>query len=729
MRGNTRRVINKIMLGVALSISPVPDVKLRAEETSQEQAKETQFMKDIDLISKAAGGQDVNVEELKQAINRVSKESQAGTTMDYSKEKVKRVSDDAYTLFSKGYEKGANDKIKGEFLKGMLRTYPEEKKKEVERELDKILTQSKSKDLVLAAIEGANYMDTDQIAVDVLQRMFDKDEEIVKNAMDKVLELKATPNVLLKVRGGRGGDEDRIKIDNIAIIYELKYKDGRMGRALADALSKETSKNVLASDLRLIQETDMVFLPELRRMAIEKVVQYPEIMGSFYITSLFGSYREGKLNIADISADLGALTEKYEKANDKAKGEINRMIGAWYAVNVFLTRKEDFLTTAANNMLGKINSERSVEARVGAVEGLAYICTAWNNSTKYEYLNKVLREMVTNEKEAPEVRAAAAIGLGRNGYGDALNDIINTMETSEDKVVREGCARGIYELFLRNPVVFNVGGIEENAQNEVERIKTGKGSGVVLNYLFIILANMRHSTHENKGLMLVKNNDGDIIGIEVLQKPKRSKVPDIFWDVTESDKKEMQDAYEGWARYMASMARENLLTEREADTVISGLDKIYEYAKGKKGEEKANLYEALVGAYSAISTNYQKDDGGKVAKMLKEMIDEGNQPVCVRMLRVLREDLVSTADKNQVYGIGRKEEIARQASEIVDRKALLPSLRGEAMMLLIKLKAPTTISLNIEPEWPWQPVYRVRITEKAYRRVLFGGDVLTDRPA
>jgi len=728
MRGNIKRLMNNIMLGVALASSTVPDVKLRAKETSQEQAQETQFMKDTDLISKAAEGQNVDVEELKQAINRVSKESQAGTRMDYNEGKVKRVSDDAYALFSRGYEKGANDKIKGEFLKGMLMTYPEEKKKEVERKLHEILTESKSKDLVLAAIEGANHMDTDQIAVDVLQRMFDKDEEIVKNAMDKVLELKATPGVLLKVRERRGGDEDRIKIDNIAIIYELKYNDGRMGRALADALSKETSKNVLASDLRLIQETDMIFLPELRRMAIEKVDQYPEIMGSFYITSLFGSYREGKLNIGDMSADLGDLTEKYEKANDKAKGEINRMIGAWYAVNAFLTQKEDLLARAANDMLGKINNEESVEARVGAVEGLAYICTAWNDSTKYEYLNKVLRGMVKNEKEAPEVRAAAAIGLGRNGYGDALNDITTIMETSEDKVVREGCARGIYELFLRNLVVFNVGGIEENAQKEVERINTGKGSGVVLNYLFIILANMRHSTHENKGLMLVKNNDGDITGIEVVEKPKRSKVPEIFWDVIESDKKEMQDAYEGWARYMASMARENLLTEKEADQVISGLDKIYEYAKREKGEEKANLYEALVEAYSAMSTNYQKDDGGNVAKMLKEMIDEGNQPVCVRMLRVLREDLVSTADKSQVYGIGQKEEIARQASEIVDRKALLPSLRGEAMMLLIKLKALITISLNIEPEWPWQTAYRARMTEKAYRRALFG-DVLTDKPA
>ncbi|MGC8899772.1 MAG: hypothetical protein ACP5KP_04645, partial [Candidatus Micrarchaeia archaeon] len=635
MGGKVSRVMNKIMLGVALATSVPPTPRVMAQETSENQTQETQFMKYVELISRAVNAEKVDSKKLREAIDQVAKESRTGTSINYETGKIEVTANDVYRLCEKGYKLGADDEIKGEFLLGMLKTYPEDKKSQLEGEMHKVFTKG-FKEIRLAAIEGANYMDTNQIAVDVLQLMFDKDTVIANSAMQKSLELKSTPNILLTVLELRGKSEERIKLYNIAIIYYLKNNDQIMGGKIVEGLENEKKEDVLTSVVKLIEETDMIYMQELRNMAISRVNDYPELMGSLYINSLFRSYNEGKP--MNISGDLGLLTKKYKKANDEAKGEINRMTGAWYAVDALPKQDKGSLATAAKEMVSRIDNENSPEARAGGVEGLAYICIAWSDTDKKNnYLNNILRRMVTNKDEVAKVRAAAAVGLGRNGYGDALNDLATTMgNTNEDRVVREGCARGIYELFLKNPGPFNVGGIEENAKNEVGSIKNDKGSGVVLNYLLTILANMRHSTPENKGL-LVKTNDGEIVKIDVVEKPTNSKVPDSFWGVTKSDKKEMQDGYEGWAKYMGDMARENLLTEEDAKKVMEGLDKIYTYAKEKKGEEKAKLYEALVGAYSAMSTNYQKNEGAdKVAQMLEEMVNEENWPAVEKLLRILR---------------------------------------------------------------------------------------------
>ncbi|MGC9005797.1 MAG: hypothetical protein ACP5JC_04235 [Candidatus Micrarchaeia archaeon] len=738
MGGKVSRVMNKIMLGVALATSVPPTPRVMAQETSENQTQETQFMKYVELISRAVNAEKVDSKKLREAIDQVAKESRTGTSINYETGKIEVTANNVYRLCEKGYKLGADDEIKGEFLLGRLKTYPEDKKSQLEGEMHKVLTKGPNK-IRLAAIEGANYMDTNQIAVDVLQLMFDKDTVIANSAMQKSLELKSTPNILLTVLELRGKSEERIKLYNIAIIYYLKNNDQIMGGKIVEGLENEKKEDVLTSVVKLIEETDMIYMQELRNMAISRVNDYPELMGSLYINSLFRSYNEGKP--MNISGDLGLLTEKYKKAGNKAKGEINRMTGAWYAVDALSKQDEDSLATAADTMVSRIDNEDSPEARAGGVEGLAYICIAWSDTNKYNYLN-ILRSMVTNKNkdkdEVAEVRAAAAVGLGRNGYGDALNDLATTMgNTNEDRVVREGCARGIYELFLKNPGPFNVGGIEENAKNEVRSINEGKGSGVVLNYLLTILANMRHSTPENKGL-LVKTNDGEIVKIDVVEKPTNSEVPDSFWgvtesDVTKSDKKEMQDGYEGWAKYMGNMARENLLTEEDAKKVMGGLDKIYTYAKEKKGEEKAKLYEALVGAYSAMSTNYQKNEGAdkvapysamstnyqknegadKVAQMLEEMVNEENWPAVEKLLRILREDLVVTSDKKQMYGVAQNQSIINIASKIVEMP-VPPSVKGEAIKILLKYKAPIRISLNIEPEWPWEQRYVVLVSPNVF---------------
>lgn len=732
MGGKARRVINKIMLGVGLGVGlanfgehAVPS-KLMAQETEKQESEKQDYWA---VIQDAINGGSVDTTELKKAIDNEAAAAKSGRYLNLESGEYKSNANDVYHVFFGGWKKEKLQKdVRVEFLIGMAMVNPNLAAKEVENAI-----YDDDKTIAIGAMEAAVLVDTKQAAVNILQkRVFDKDPEIVQQAYKSLYMMKSTTDALPEVMNKEGNKDRLVAYLDIAANYYLINSDSRMANIFISGLDSENRKEVLEHIVRVVEKTDIILDKRVRERALDRLLkgEWPGLMADVYTKSVGELVRSGQQapNLTEIDRAISQINNKYEGAQPETKGAMNVVLGELYLARALLPKNGADILPLEEFKNNKINNKKEDDdARIGALKGLGMMLE-WkgvNEDTKATYLGFVLDTVYKNENEESRVRNAAAEALGRNAFANAVGPFIDQLEKSENAELREGTAIAIYLYNEKKPLAYTVGGLEGVVKKEIKRITNGnKGSGIVLNYLLKVLG--KASYREKKGEE-PKQYTAPNLGVEEEKKPDKPALDESILNMPKNDKEEIKKAYAGLLEYCGWLAKANLLTETEADTIISSMSSIYEYAKGKEGSEKAELYRAIVFASSALATNYNKTDlAGIVASILDETYTKDPE-TAVYTLRILRGDLVKEKGKIK-GGLAKDEKIREELNKLSDAPST-PDAKGEnthlRMLLdgLIGRLSLDRIKLLIEQEWPFEQKYYAIVPP----RVLNNFDVLTDR--
>ncbi|GEM_PF-2117849 len=740
MGGNTKRIINKIMVGVALASAPYPSTLIAKEkenhaETQTKDKKEKYW----EIIKTAKDGGSVDINELREAIENIAAAAKGERYLDFASQEYKSVADDVYAVYYGGWKnKGSQDEVRVEFLKGMAIVDPKKAAREVENAIN-----DKNKTIAIGAMEAAIYVDSKQAAVNILYRIFDDEPEIVNQAYKSLYMMKSTPDALPGVMNTTGKTDRLITYLDIVVNYYLITNDKKMANILLSGLENEKREEVIPYIVRAIEKTDILKSENVRKTALNRLLkgEYPDLMAEIYVESIKSACTEGPtLSSAEIDLAIAEINNEYERAKDKVRGNMNIVLAELYIARAFIGKDSQL---PLQTFLDRINNGKGDEERVGAVKGLGRLLE-WsaNSNTRTEYL-RVLLDIYKNEKENTHVRNAAAEGLGINAFDEAIGGFIENLENSNDVALREGTAKALYLYNERKRFTYNVGGIEKVTAKEIKRItdeefakKNGKGSGVVLNYLLIILGK---TTYVEKTGSAVKEYNSTNFGIDKdgkqVQKPEKSIIPDEIKGMMEKADEEIKKAYAGILEYYGWLAKANLLTQEEANNLVAQVGTIYEYAKTKKGEERAELFKKIVFLSSALGTNYGNSSlGGVVAEILKETYVK-EPDIAAYTLRILRGDIVKDG-KGKVSGGLATTDSFLSVLKTLEELPSTSDAKGERthiMMLINELIIGLMyrqVNIPVEREWPWeQRTVAVFRSTEALRRAIYGFDVLTDKPA
>ncbi|MEM4707094.1 MAG: hypothetical protein QXL47_00605 [Candidatus Anstonellales archaeon] len=706
MGGNLGRIRNKggsrlaliSILTASTLISPAPlhaETNEQATET-QEQTEQKYYWK---IIKTAIDGGSVKIEELRKAIEKTAADAKGGRYLDLNSNEYKSNADDVYSIFYSAWKNGGLQKeSRVEFLRGMALVDPKKAAREVENAIN-----DKDKIIAIGAMDAAIYVDTKAAAENILKRIFDEDKDVVNQAYKSLYMMKSTPSALPGVMD-REGNVEKIKTYlDIAVNYYLINGDPEMRDILLNRLRNEHRKDIITCIVKSIEKTDILQSKETRDAALTRLVNghYPELMGEVLIESI----KKGRISPDEANTMITNINNQYNSANEKTKGVMNQVLAELYIV-----KGGELPVKTFSDRISSSNNEE----KIGAIKALGRLleCVGDKN-TRTSYLRQLV-DIYKNEKEKVDVRNAAAEALGRNVFDESVGVFIDQLENSKNVELREGTAKALYLYNEKRPLTYHIGGIEGVTIKEIKRItdeeyrkKEGNGSGSVLNYLLIILGKNRYgkesgtTPNEYRSPNLGVDKNGNLN-----EKPTTSVVPEEIKKMLESEDKEIKKAYPGLAEYYAWLAKANLLTQAEADNLVSTVNLIYNYAKEKKDYE---LMKKVAFLCSALGTNYNKTGlVGIVAEILEENYSK-NPDVAVYVLRVLRADLVKSSG-NIKGGLAADKTIVR----VLEKLATLPSTpdekgeRDHLMMLLNRL----IIELNfkkmripLEQKWPWETKY------------------------
>ncbi|MEM4215521.1 MAG: hypothetical protein QXD51_00375 [Candidatus Anstonellales archaeon] len=711
MGGNLGRIRNKVgsrlalisILTASTLISPAPlhaETNEQATET-QEQTEQKDYWK---IIKTAIDGGSVKIEELRKAIEKTAADAKGGRYLDLNSNEYKSNAEDVYSIFSNAWNnKGLQKESRVEFLRGMALVDPKRAAREVENAIN-----DKDKIIAIGAMDAAIYVDTKAAAENILKRIFDEDKDVVNQAYKSLYMMKSTPYALPGVMD-REGNAEKIKIYlDIAVNYYLINGDPEMRNILLNRLRNEHKKDIITCIVKSIEKTDILQSKEARDAALTRLVngQYPELMGEVLIESI----KKGRISSDEANKMITKINNQYNSANEKTRGVMNQVLAELYIVK---GEELPVDTLTVKTFSDRINSSKN-EERIGAIKALGRLLEyVKDENTRTSYLRALL-DIYKNEEEKVDVRNAAAEALGRNVFDESVGVLIKQLENSKNVGLREGTAKALYLYNEKEPLTYHISGIEGLTVKEIKRItdeeyreKEGDGSGSVLNYLLIILGKKRYceksgtTPNEYRSPNLGVDKNGNLN-----EKPTKSVVPEEIKKMLESGGEEIKKAYPGLAEYYAWLAKANLLTQAEADNLVSTVNLIYNYAKEKKDYE---LMKKVAFLCSALGTNYNKTGlVGIVAEILEENYSK-NPDVVVYVLRVLRGDLVGSGGKIK-GGLASENKII-QVLEKLATLPLTPDEKGERdhlMMLLNRLIFELnfkTIRMGIEQEWPWETKY------------------------
>ncbi|MEM4336009.1 MAG: hypothetical protein QXY61_03315 [Candidatus Anstonellales archaeon] len=706
MGGNLGRIRNKggsrlaliSILTASTLISPAPlhaETNEQATET-QEQTEQKYYWK---IIKTAIDGGSVKIEELRKAIEKTAADAKGGRYLDLNSNEYKSNADDVYSIFYSAWKNGGLQKeSRVEFLRGMALVDPKKAAREVENAIN-----DKDKIIAIGAMDAAIYVDTKAAAENILKRIFDEDKDVVNQAYKSLYMMKSTPYALPGVMD-REGNVEKIKTYlDIAVNYYLINGDPEMRDILLNRLRNEHRKDIITCIVKSIEKTDILQSKETRDAALTRLVNghYPELMGEVLIESI----KKGRISPDEANTMITNINNQYNSANEKTKGVMNQVLAELYIV-----KGGELPVKTFSDRISSSNNEE----KIGAIKALGRLleCVGDKN-TRTSYLRQLV-DIYKNEKEKVDVRNAAAEALGRNVFDESVGVFIDQLENSKNVELREGTAKALYLYNEKEPLTYHIGGIEGVTIKEIKRItdeeyrkKEGNGSGSVLNYLLIILGKNRYgkesgtTPNEYRSPNLGVDKNGNLN-----EKPTTSVVPEEIKKMLESEDKEIKKAYPGLAEYYAWLAKANLLTQAEADNLVSTVNLIYNYAKEKKDYE---LMKKVAFLCSALGTNYNKTGlVGIVAEILEENYSK-NPDVAVYVLIVLRADLVRSGGEIN-GGLASEEKIIKLLEKLASVPST-PDARGERdhlMMLLNRL----IIELNfkkmripLEQKWPWETKY------------------------